>query len=87
MEVYAAIRWDREREGLSVRALARRHRVHRRTVREALRSAVPPPRKTPVRAAPRLDPAKPTIDAMLRADLGAPAKQRHTARRNLGAAG
>jgi transposase len=79
--LYAAIRWDREREGLSVRALARRHRVHRRTVREALRSAVPPPRKRPVRAAPRLDPAKPTIDAMLRADLDAPAKQRHTARR------
>ena len=81
MELFAAIRWDHEREGLSVRALARRHRVHRRTVRQALASALPSPRKSPVRAAPRLDPAKPHIDAMLREDLAAPRKQRHTARR------
>ena len=64
-----------------MRALARRHRVHRRTVRQALASALPSPRKSPVRAAPRLDPAKPHIDAMLREDLRAPRKQRHTARR------
>ena len=81
MELFAAIRWDHEREGLSVRALARRHRVHRRTVRQALASALPSPRKSPVRAAPRLDPAKPHIDAMLREDSRAPRKQRHTARR------
>ena len=34
-------------------------------------------------SAPRLDPVKPLIDAMLRADLTAPRKQRHTARRVL----
>lgn len=39
-------------EGLSVRALADRHGVHRRTVRQVLVSAVPPGRKTPVRSAP-----------------------------------
>jgi hypothetical protein len=33
--------------------------------------------------APRLDPVKPLIDAMLREDLTAPRKQRHTARRVL----
>jgi len=55
--------------------------VHRRTVRQALASAEPPPRKVPQRAAPVLDPVKPVIDAMLREDLTAPRKQRHTARR------
>jgi hypothetical protein len=44
----------------------------------------PPARKTYVREAPtKLDPAKPFIDAMLRADLQAPRKQRHTVRRIL----
>src|SRR5439155_1587996 len=43
----------------------------------------PPPRKTRVFAAPVLDPVKPLIDAMLRQDLDAPKKQRHTARRIL----
>jgi hypothetical protein len=35
----------------------------------------------PVRTAPVLDPVKPLIDAMLRQDLDAPRKQRHTALR------
>jgi transposase len=83
VELFAAIRRDARVEGLSVRALAERHGVHRRTVRQALASALPPPRKTPVRASPRLEAFKPAIDAMLRADLEAPAKQRHTARRVL----
>ena len=37
----------------------------------------------PVRSSPRLDPFKQAIDDMLRADLDAPRKQRHTARRVL----
>ena len=57
--------------------------MHRRTVRQALASAIPPARKTPVRTARVLEPFKPAIDAMLRADLDAPRKQRHTARRVL----
>ena len=83
VELFAAIRRDERVEGLSVRALADRHGVHRRTVRQALASSVPPERKAPVRAAPKLDPAKGFIDAMLRGDLEAPRKQRHTARRVL----
>jgi hypothetical protein len=44
VELFEAIRRDARREELSIRALAERHGVHRRTVREALRSAVPAPR-------------------------------------------
>ena len=83
MELFEAIRRDHRREELSIRQLADRHRVHRRTVRQALAGAVPPPRKTRVFAAPVLDPVKPLVDAMLRQDLDAPKKQRHTARRIL----
>ena len=83
MELFEAIRRDDRVEQLSIRALADKHGVHRRTVREALANAVPPPRKTPVRVAPKLDPAKTLIDAMLVLDLTAPRKQRHTARRVL----
>ena len=45
MELYEQIRRAREREGLSVRELARRFRVHRRDVRQALASRCRPPRK------------------------------------------
>lgn len=81
VELFAAIRRDARVEELSNRELAERHHVHRRTVRQALRSSLPPPRKAPSRKAPRLDPFKPAIDGMLRSDLDAPRKQRHTARR------
>jgi hypothetical protein len=40
---------------LGVRALARKHGMHRRMVREALGSPVPAPRKTPVRQSPVRD--------------------------------
>jgi transcriptional regulator with XRE-family HTH domain len=42
VEQFEQIRRDRDREGLSIRALADRHGVHRRAVRQALQSAVPP---------------------------------------------
>ena len=81
MELFAAIRWDYQREGLGVRALARKYDVHRRTVRQAIESPVPPDRKTPERAAAVMDGVRGVIDEMLREDLGAPRKQRHTAQR------
>jgi hypothetical protein len=80
VEQFAAIRRDHRVDGLSIRALADKHGVHRRTVRQALKSAIPQPRKTAQRIAPRLEPFKTAIDGMLRSDLDAPKKQRHTAR-------
>jgi transposase len=81
VELFAAIRRDHRVEGLSIRALAVRHRVHRRTVRQALESAQPPARKPARRSSPALDPVRDLIDAMLLADFDAPPKQRHTAQR------
>ncbi len=81
VELFEQIRRDVRRDGLSVRALAQRYRVHRRTVRQALASALPPPRRTPTRDAPVLGPWKALIITWLEADQRAPRKQRHTARR------
>ena len=83
MELFADIRRDARVEECSIRELADRYHVHRRTVRQALASAVPPPRKAPARTSPRLERFQAAIDGMLRADLDAPKKQRHTARRVL----
>ena len=82
VELFERIRRDRELEGLGVRALARRHGVHRRTVRQALESALPPGRKRPGgRPAPALGAYRELIDSWLIADRQAPPKQRHTAKR------
>ncbi len=81
VDVFARIRRDARIEGLGIRALARRHGVGRQTVRQALESPDPPAKKTRVRSAPRLDRFKPVIDEMLREDLDAPRKQKHTATR------
>lgn len=83
VELFAQIRRDARVEGLSVRALAVRHGVHRRTVRQALDSAAPPERKQRQGVSWRLEPFKGAIDAMLIEDTTAPRKQRHTARRIL----
>lgn len=82
VELFEQIRRDRDREGLSLHALARRHGVHRRTVRQALESALPPARKRPQgRPAPKLGLYRALIDSWLVADREAPRKQRHSARR------
>ncbi|MFE0458767.1 IS21 family transposase [Kitasatospora sp. NPDC058965] len=80
VDLYAAIRRD-SHAGLSNRALQRKYDVGFLTVKKALESAWPEPRKKLPPRATRLDPFKPLIDRMLRADLDAPRKQRHTAKR------
>ncbi len=82
VEQFEQIRRDRDREGLSLRALAVRHGVHRRTVKQALASPLPPVKRAPVgRPAPKLGAYRAVIDGWLEADRDAPRKQRHTARR------
>jgi transposase len=81
VEQFERIRRDHRDEGLSIRALAVKHNVHRRTVRQALAGAVPPPRKVPARVAPVLGRYEETVRAWLVADRAAPRKQRHTSRR------
>jgi hypothetical protein len=67
-------------EQFSIRELAARHAVHRRTVREALASAVPPPRKAYARRRrPAMDAWAEVIDGWLLEDREMPRKQRHTA--------
>jgi len=82
VELFEKIRRDRRLDDVSIRELADRHGVHRRTVRQALDDAVPPPRKVyPARPRPAIDGWVAVIDAWLIADEDAPRKQRHTARR------
>jgi transposase len=81
VELYAAIRFDWQRNQMSIRALADKYGVHRRTVREAIESPIPPPRKSSPRRTLVLDSVRDAIDAMLAEDLAAPRKQRHTAKR------
>jgi len=83
IELFEKIRRDRRLEpDVSQRELSRRYNVHRRTVRAALESALPPPRKKPARTRVHaVDPAAVWIDLMLREDLTAPRKQRHTMQR------
>jgi hypothetical protein len=80
VELFERIRRDRKREGLSIRELARRYGVHRRTVRQALAlaDAAHVSERWP---APKLRPYRPLIDGWLHADRDAPRKQRHTAKR------
>lgn len=80
VELYAAIRRD-SRAGMSKRAIEKKYRVGRRTIVKALASAWPEERRPQPPRASKLDPFKPAIDEMLKSDLDAPRKQRHTVTR------
>lgn len=83
VQLFELIRRDRRLDPqVPVRELMRRYRVSHRTVCQALESALPPPRRSPARSRPSaLGTAAGWVDEMLRADLDAPRKQRHTAKR------
>lgn len=81
VELYAAIRRD-ARAGMSGPAIEKKYQVGRRTIVKALASAWPEPRKDMVPRGSKLDPFKPVIDEILKADLDAPRKGRLKGRRH-----
>jgi hypothetical protein len=82
VELFEAIRREHVLDGKSIRSISRGRRVHRRTVREAIDSAIPKPRKATEREPTVLTRAlRETVDRWLTEDRDAPRKQRHTAKR------
>jgi transposase-like protein len=62
IELFEQIRREYEHSGGTIREIAKKLGIHRRMVREAVLSAVPVERKTPVRERPKLEPAMAFID-------------------------
>ncbi|WP_183091567.1 IS21 family transposase [Streptomyces radicis] len=82
--IFERIRRDRRLDPtVSGRTLAQRYKVSRNTVAKALAHPVPAKRKKPPPRKSVLEPVKGFIDAMLREDLSAPKKQKHTISRVL----
>ena len=81
VELFEQLRREYEFGIGTIQGVARKFGVHRRMVRQALASAVPPDRSYRQRARPALGPVEAFIDRILEEDRRAPRKQRHTARR------
>ena len=84
MELFEQIRREYEFGIGTIAGVAKKLKVHRRMVREAISSALPVPRKKVERPHWKITAAIPFIDGILETDKKAPRKQRHTARQHLG---
>ena len=81
MDLFEQLRREHEFGIGTIAGVAAKFGVHRRVVRQALASALPPPHRYPPRARPKLGVVAAFIDTVLDEDRRAPRKQRHTARR------
>lgn len=79
MQLYKRLRREYEHGVGTIRGVATKYKVHRRTVRAALKNAVPPKRKATPRGRPKMALAIPFVDMILENDLKAAFNQRHTA--------
>jgi transposase len=82
VELFEIIRKEYFQDKKSIRQIARTYMIHRRQVRQAISSAIPPARKKCGRKCSILtDSVKPIINQWLEEDLKAPRKQKHTGKR------
>ncbi len=81
VDLFEQLRREHEFGVGTIAGVAAKFGVHRRVVRQAIASALPPAHRYPPRAKPKLGVVADFIDKVLDEDRRAPRKQRHTARR------
>src|SRR3982751_1417762 len=81
VELFEEIRREYEFGVGTIQGVAKKLGVHRRLVRDALRSAVPPEAKPPQVRRWKLGAVVPFLDRVLEQDRQVPGNQRHTAHR------